>query len=163
MIGAALIAVMALSPASKGCPAERAHYVMRGASGITAEFRAIDSGKDWPSNLVFAIHVRASGRSYWFLPWDGGTDYGQHLASTSDPARKDWIAPSPDGGPRPLGDLDYIATDRRYNVIGAAPMRGVPAPAHILLPGLGDALWHGPKPESRDSVPKQFFDLMRCS
>jgi hypothetical protein len=36
-------------------------------------------------------------------------------------------------------------------------MKGDPAPAHILLSGLGDASWH------QDTVVKAFFDLDGCA
>jgi hypothetical protein len=62
-----------------------------------------------------------------------------------------------------LGDFDYIGTDARYDVIDDIPRRGGIAPAHILIPGLGDALWHQwPIVEPRDGAPKQFFDLVTC-
>jgi hypothetical protein len=111
------------------------------------------------------IHIGTSGRTYWFLPWNGGTDDLQHLASTRDVDSADWRPPSPDDGPRPLGDLDYIATDQTYRVLDHVPSRGEQAPAHILLPTLGDALWHRnfAVNDHRDSAPKQFFDLTACS
>ena len=141
------------------CRIDHAHYVLRTAPGVTADFRPVDSGGDWPAGLAVRIHFRESGQAYWFLPWDGGTDDLQHLASTTDVDGAGWRPPSPDGGPRPYGDVDYIATDRTYAVIDRAPKRGAPAPAHILLPNLGDRTWH----PNRDGAPKQFFDLTSCS
>ena len=142
---------------------------MRTAPEITARFQDVSTGRaadgidDWPSHLAFRIHLARSGRSYWFLPWPGGTDDLQHLASTTDVDAPGWRPPSPDGGPRPLGDIDYIATDAQYRVIDGIPQRGGIAPAHILLPNLGDHLWHqSPIVEPRDAAPKQFFDLVSC-
>jgi hypothetical protein len=151
------------------CPVEQARYALRTAPDITASFKDVDTPiaadgmDDWPSHLAFRIHMAKTGRTYWFLPWPGGTDDLQHLASTTDVTAPNWKPPNPSDGPRPLGDLDYIATDARYNVIDDIPHRGGMAPAHILLPRLGDSLWHqSPIVEPRDGAPKQFFDLVAC-
>lgn len=145
------------------CTVEDARYQLRTAPEITATFRDVDSGSDWPSRLALRIHIGKTDRSYWFLPWSGGTDDRQNLASTKDVTAPDWHPPSPDGGSRPLGNLEYIATDAHYSVIDAIPRRNDAAPAHILLPGLGDALWHSTLSSQRDGAPKQFFDLVSCS
>ncbi len=143
---------------------------MRTAPSITASFRNVNTAKaasgwdDWPSHLAFRVHMGKTNRTYWFLPWPGGADDLQHLASTTDVDAPDWKPPNPDGGPRPLGDFDYIATDAQYNVIDSIPHRGDTAPAHILIPRLGDALWHQvAELNPRDGAPKQFFDLVACS
>ena len=143
---------------------------MRRAPEITATFRdvgtsgAANGSDDWPSDVAFRIHMGKTSRTYWFLPWPGGTDDQQHLASTTDVDAPGWKPPNPDDGPRPLGDLDYIATDAQYNVIDYIPRSGGPAPAHILIPRLGDALWHQiAHLNPRDGAPKQFFDLVGCS
>jgi hypothetical protein len=156
--------LMLAAAASLSCRVELAHYTLRTAPDVTAVFRDVESGRDWPSRLAYVIHMGKTGRTYWFLPWSGGTDDLQHLASTKDIDAAGWAPPSPDGGPRPQGDIDYLATDRAYNVIDAPPSRGQTAPAHILLATLGDRLWHqrttlGP----RDGAAKQFFDLTSCS
>ena len=145
------------------CKVDHARYVLRTSPNITAHFAPVDTGSDWPSRLAFRIHLGATGRTYWFLPWNGGTDGRQHLASTTDVDRPGWMPPSPDGGPRPIGDTDYIATDASYGVLSSVPQRGAQAPAHILLPNLGDALWHQPTLlDPRETAPKQFFDLIGC-
>lgn len=125
---------------------------------------AANGWDDWPSHVAFRVHMGKTNRTYWFLPWPGGTDDLQHLASTTDVDAPDWKPPNPDDGPRPLGDFDYIATDAQYNVIDGIPHRGGSAPAHILIPRLGDALWHQvAELNPRDGAPKQFFDLVHCS
>ncbi|HEX5262085.1 MAG TPA: hypothetical protein VFW13_01060 [Phenylobacterium sp.] len=140
------------------CRVDHARYVLRTAPEVTAEFRPVGASREWPSGLALKVHFAKSGRSYWFLPWDGGTSDLQHLASTTDVAASGWRPPSPDGGPRPIGDIDYIATDASYRVIDATPRPGGPAPAHLLFPNLGDATWHS----NYDGAPKQFFDLVGC-
>lgn len=152
------------------CTVERARYSMRTAPDITATFRDVKTAKaadgidDWPSHLAFRIHTAKTNRTYWFLPSPGGTNDLQYLVSTTAVDATDWKPPNPDGGPRPLGDFDYIATDAHYNVIDDIPHRGGIAPAHILIPLLGDALWHqDPEVNPRDGAPKQFFDLVACA
>src|SRR3954454_10322165 len=166
----AMVIGLAAAIASLSCTVERAHYSMRTAPDITASFRDVNTARaangwdDWPSHVAFRIHMGKTNRTYWFLPWPGGTDDLQNLASTTDVEAPDWKPPSPDGGPRPLGDFNYIATDARYNVIDSIPHRGGKAPAHILIPRLGDALRHPVAARNpRDRAPKQFFDLVGCS
>ena len=151
MIG--LFALAAVSTIS--CPAEDAHYVLRHFPDVSARFRSVDSSPDWPSGLALAVHSRP-GQTSWWLPWRGGTDNLQHLASTTDVTARDWRPPNPDGGPRPLGDRSYVGMDADYNVLEDVPHRGGLAPAHMLIPDAGS---------SRDPVflAKQFFDLVSCS
>lgn len=157
----AMIALLAASAAP--CPIENARYALRTRPQVQAYFVPVDGGPDWPGGLALATYFADTGRTHWWIPWNGGTDDRQNLASTTDVRAPGWHPPSADGGPRPLGDLEYIATDAAYAVIDAIPQRGDRAPAHILLPGLGDAVWHGGFPDRRDSAPKQFFDLVDCS
>lgn len=138
------------------CPAENAQYVLRHAPEISARFRAVDSGRNWPSNLAFEVYNHKLHETSWWLPWPGGTDNLQNIASTTDPTTKDWKPPAPDGGPRPLGDRQYLGMDADYDVINDIPHRGKPAPAHSLIPEAGSSHDHT-FPE------KQFFDLVRCS
>jgi len=161
--------ILLAAAAVLSCDVEHARYALRTAPAVTASFVDVDTHRshgidDWPSHLAFRMRMAKTGRTYWFLPWPGGTDDLQHLASTTDVTAPNWKPPDPDGGPRPLGDLDYIATDAQYAVIDDIPHRGEPAPAHILLPTLGDHLWHqSPIIEPRDGAPKQFFDLVACT
>ena len=150
--------VAAMSP----CPIENAEYSLRGASNVKAYFKRVDRTSDWPSGLAFATHFENTGRTYWWLPWRGGTDGRQHLASTTNVITREWRPPSPDGGPRPLGDIDYIATDAGYNVASVSPQQGKTGPHHILLPQLSDVISHNTKVDSRDYASTQFFDLVDC-
>ncbi|MDR6113661.1 MULTISPECIES: hypothetical protein [unclassified Sphingomonas] len=148
--------------AADHCRVENARYVLRHQPSVTAAFRPVDSGPEWPAGVAMAIRFGDSGRRLWWLPWNGGTDGRQHLASTTDVTRPGWHPPSPDGGPRPLGDMAYVGTTATYDVIESVPRRGGAAPAHILLPGLGDAAWHGDTGQ-RDRAATQFFDLVGCA
>jgi hypothetical protein len=151
MVGLFALAAVSLSQ----CPVERAHYVLRHNSNVTAYFRQVESGRDWPSGLALAIHHKSSGKTSWWLPWLGGTDGLQNVASTENVMAKGWQPPSADGGPRPYGDRQYLGTDARYNILSDWLRRGTIAPAHMLFPNSAS---------SRDTVfpTKQFFDLVSC-
>ena len=148
---------MALALAvATGCPVEHAHYTLRHQYDVTLSFQPIAKSRDWPSGVAMAVHVMRSGDTNYFLPWQGGTDDKENVTHTTDITRPDFQLPSPDGGPGRLGDMEYIATDASYEIVNHTPIRGDPAPAHILLLGLGDASWH------QDAVVKAFFDFDGC-
>jgi hypothetical protein len=86
------------------------------------------------------------------LPWNGGTDGLENVAATEDVTAKGWTPPSPDGGPRPHGNRQYLGFDAAYDLIDGVPRRGSHAPAHMLVPDLAGA--HDPAFEWKD-----FFDL----
>ena len=149
-----LLALAAASAAS--CPAERAHYALRGQPQITAYFRAVDSGDEWPSHLALAITSKVTGEVTWWLPWQGGTNGRTNIASTTDATKAGWRPPNPDGGPRPLGDRQFLTTDESYNFLGSIPRQGKTAPAHMLNPDAGSS-------QDRIFPIKQFFDFMSCA
>lgn len=155
-----MLAALLITAAVTACPAEKAVYALRTEPGVTARFEAVERAADWPSGL--ALRIDSHGHRYWFLPWAGGTDGAQNLASTQDPTRPGWTPPSPDGGPRPLGNLQYLGFDATYRLFETLPERGKPAPVHVLLPTLDDALRHPKSDQPRDSIPRQFFDLVAC-
>jgi len=155
-----MLAVLLMSAVVANCPVEQARYVLRTEPTVVARFMKVESGADWPQGL--ALRLDFHGRHAWFLPWNGGTDGRQNVSSTLDPTQPGWTPPSPDGGPRPLGDFEYIGLDATYRLLEAAPKRGEPAPAHFLLPHLDDALRHPQGDRPRDSLPRQFFDLIGC-
>ena len=152
MLGLLALAATSVVP----CPVERAQYVLRHHSDWTAYYRQVDSGQDWPNGLALAIHDRRSGKTSWWLPWNGGTDGLQNIASTEDVTTKGWRSPDPDGGPRPQGNRQYLGFDAAYDLFGRVPRRGDPAPSHMLFPdsaGAGDQTFGW----------KDFFDLVSCS
>jgi hypothetical protein len=158
-----MLAAMLLAGSLSGatCNVEAARYRLRGVPHVTAQFRDTDTGPDWPAGVTFQIKLKTSGRSYWFIPWEGGTADLRHMASAENVLDKGWHPPDPDGAKgRPYADLDYVGTDAHYNVIGHIPHRGETAPTHILLLNLGDVLNHQAHEEF---LPQQFFDLVSCS
>ncbi len=158
--------VIAAAVAIATCPVERAAYALRGAPAITAHFIRVDSGEEWPSGLALATTFGGSGHTYWWVPWNGGTDSLQHVASTTDVTAAGWQPPSPDDGPRPHGDLSYLGTDAAYTVLPGVPVAGAAAPGHFMLAELGDRLGNpGFGREHLEPNPpdtRQFFDLVSC-
>lgn len=159
------VVMMAAMAANLGsCKVEDAVYQQRSAPSITAAFMAVESTPEWPSGVALKMHFGATGRTYWWLPWNGGTNGQQNLASTTDVTAAGWKVPFlADGGPRPLGDVSFLGMDAQYNVLNAAPRRGELAPAHFLIPDLRQALWYRTPPNERDGDARQFFDLVSCS
>jgi hypothetical protein len=148
--------MMFAAVAAVGCRAENARYALRHDPDITAFLRKIDSGPDWPSGLVLAVHSRKSDQTSWWLPWNGGTDGRQNIASTTPVTDAGWRPPDPDGGPRPHGNRELLSMDSAYNVLDRVPEAGRAAPAHMLISNSGS---------SSDPVftSRQFFDLVGCS
>src|SRR3712207_9425205 len=105
------------------CRAENAHYALRHDPAVSAYFRKVDSGPAWPSGLALAVHSRKSGRTSWWLPWNGGTDNLQNVASTTPVTAPGWRPPSPDGGPRPYGDRQLLSMDAAYNIMRSEARR----------------------------------------
>ncbi len=155
-----LLLIAAAAVAAIRCPVETARYTLRGDPSVTASFRAADTGPDWPSDLVLRIHFARTGHDTWWLPWNGGTDNRQNLASTTDVRAAGWRAPSIDGGPRPLGSIEYIGMDESYDIQDAVPKRGTEAPGHFLLPHLGEAVWYHGQPAYSDRPEKRLFDCV---
>lgn len=157
MLGMTLMLGLAAS-----CVPEHARYVLREDPAVSARFLVVDTTPDWPSGLALRLHSTRTGRDYDFLPYPGGSDARLHLASTTDVTAPQWRAPDPDGGPRPLGDIEYIGTDAGYLLSSKLPRRGEPAPAHFLLPDLREALWYRAASDQREATARQFFDLAAC-
>ena len=152
-----MIGLLALATVSiHGCPIENAIYVLRHTPDVTAFFKPVDRSPDWPGGLAWGVHSKKTGKTSWWLPWNGGSDNLQNIASTTDVAAEDWRPPNPDGGPRPLGNREFLSMDANYNIIDEIPQRGRLAPAHILIPDAGSS-------QDRVFVAKQFFDLASCT
>jgi len=137
------------------CPVEQARYVLRHNPSVTAYFSSVDSGPDWPSDIALAVQHTELGKTFWWLPWNGGSNGLQNVASTVDVSARGWQPPSPDGGPRPYGNRQYVGTDLAYNLINHVPKRGERAPAHMLLrdaAGTKDTAF----------LDREFFDLVGC-
>ena len=141
------------------CFVEQAHYQLRANPSVTAEFHPTARNRDWSSGLTLAIHMAKTGRTYWWLPWNGGTDDMRHVRLTWNPAKQE----GPPGELRPGLDLNFWTTDGNYNFLPAVPKAGDRAPGHFLLPTLGRTLYYGTVQTHRsDDLPRSFFDLVSC-
>jgi hypothetical protein len=153
-----LIALVTATLFTAPCEIEHARYALRTMPAVTARFDPVPGDADWREGIALRIDFAATGRSYWWLPWNGGTDGRQHLASAPDPATPGW-APM---AKRPLGDVDFLATGADYALLERVPRRGDIAPAHFLIPDLREAMWYRTPQDKREGTAKQFFDLVSC-
>jgi hypothetical protein len=150
-----MILALAIAASIASCSIENAQYVLRGAPGVTARFYNVQTSSDWPSGLALDVHVARSGRSYWFLPWQGGTDQKTNLA---------WVreANSPFVGQAIRREIEMFATDASYDLRPDILKARDVAPAHLLLPDVGHLAWYSTTAAERDSLPRAFFDLSEC-
>jgi hypothetical protein len=159
-----VVMMAAMAANLESCKVEDAVYQQRSAPSITASFRQVESSSEWPSGVALKMHFGESGRTYWWLPWNGGSNGKQNLASTTDVTAVGWKLPGvEDVKGRPLGDVSYMGMDAKYNIIHAVPKRGELAPAHFHVPDLSQALWYRTPPDKRDANSGQFFDLVSCT
>ncbi|AZR28064.1 hypothetical protein [Xanthomonas vasicola] len=81
--------VLMMALAVSGCAVENARYTLRDDAGVQAEFHAVASGPQWRAQLALRVHSSHTGLDAWFLPWNGGSDGSQHLASSTDVTAQD--------------------------------------------------------------------------
>lgn len=150
-----MISILIAAVSIASCPVENARYELRGALGVTARFHAVQRMPDWPAGVALRVRVAKSGRSYWFLPWQGGTDQKTNLA---------WVreSNSPIQFQPVRRDMEMFATDASYNLQALVPKAHSLAPVHMLLPDLNNIAWYSTTDVHRDSLPRAFFDLARC-
>ena len=144
-----------LAASLTSCPVTEATYQIRNQTEVTARFRPVPKSEDWPSGIALQVHVKSSGRSYWFLPWQGGTDQRTNMA---------WV--KEEGSPVDFQnirqDMLLITTDEKYNVLPEVPKSGDVAPIHFLMPDLGPMVYYSMTAEHRDSIARTLFDLISC-
>jgi hypothetical protein len=151
-------------PAGQPCRVEDATYTLSADPAFTAGFRSRPPIAGWLTDVFFYVRSAKSGRTYWFMFDEGSARYVT-LISTTDVTRPDWRPPSPDGGPRPLGDMTYIAADRQLRFQQREiPKRRDVAPYYVLLPDLPEKLWYAmPLEWGREGVPMGFFKQSGCN
>jgi hypothetical protein len=144
-----------LAASSALCPAENAEYRLHGSADVTARFYAVHKTPDWPGGLALRFHVARSGRSCWFLPWQGGTDGKTNLA---------WVRErdSPIQFQGQGTDIEFFAMDQSDNIASEIPKLGSAAPARLLIPGLGNLAWQSTADQNRDSIRRAFFHFAVC-
>jgi len=153
---AALLLALGVAAAPATCPVERAAYRLRGQPGFTAEFHPVPTNVDWPLGIALAIHAAKTARTYWFLPWNGGTDGRLHLR---------WVRVSGDrlDGKSIALDQDLLLIDQNNDFIARVPPRGGEAPARFVVPGFARQLWYATVVDERDSMTQAFFELGSCA
>ena len=155
LAAALLLALASVAPPPAPCPVERAGYILSGQPDFTAEFHPVASNVDWPSGVALAIHSAKTGRTWWFLPWGGGTDGRQHMR---------WVRVAGDGldGLRISADQDFLAVDQMFEFIADLPKMGRVGPMHFVLPGLDRQLWYASPIKERENMRQAFFHLLQC-
>ncbi len=154
----------AQQPSVDSCPAERATYRFTGEGEFTAELRREPPAASAESDLLLRLRSAATTRDYWFR-FTQSQGYGtQYILPVA--------APTPDGT-RDLETEDdtlplmaFHGVQQDLSVMETPPRSGQPAPRHLFLPGLGQALWYGQVPgtptNTRESLRPGFWTLSAC-
>lgn len=150
-----MLLALVLAASTASCPITHARYQVRGDPGVTARFQAVEATRDWPSGLALAVRFSGSGRAYWFLPWQGGTDGRTNLAWVREAGSKIDFQTA-------RGDLPFLTTDGDYNLDAGIPYVGGTAPIHILIPDLNNLTRKSTLSADRDRVARAFFDIVGC-
>lgn len=171
------LAISAACPAAAetaGCPSERAVYTLEsGGDTFTIALVPARSYASMASDLYFKLTT--TQRSYWFsLAMSQGYG-GMTLLPVGDPydesARNDGprqLLDDDEGGDDLLPSLRFYTLDASLAFIEEPPAKGEPAPAHVMAPELGLALWYNPALLSedagaeRDPMPRGIFRLTTC-
>lgn len=150
MLLAALLATVTVA-----CPTERAQYRLSSDASVTAEFFPVPRTADWAGGVALRVRFGKTGRSYWFVPWQGGTDGRTNMAWVRE--RGDPIA-----GQSVREGIEIVTTDADHRIHEAIPRATRPAPRHILLLGLRTLTWYRTPHDRRDDARRGFFDRTGC-
>ena len=158
MVGLAFFGLTTTAKSSSTtCAIEGSSFT--GPDGAVAVFRYIGRHNGWKSDLALGVRAGRRNPFHWFL-FDRGSARYINLISTTDVGRPGWSPPSPDGGPRPLGEMHFVAATSTLAVTSALPTSGASAPHYLLLPDLPEVLAHRANPP--ENVPLYFLKLARC-
>ncbi len=159
------------------CPAERALYSLDTEDGrLELGFARAQNYASVASDLY--LYLTTTQRTYWFTFSVSNGYSGMTLLPVTDPTRAD---AKPDG-PQELIDLSsndeamhdvlralrFYALDDDFTFWFEPPMSGEPAPAYVMVPEIGLALWYGAgdltdDPDAdRDPVPRGVFQPEVC-
>ncbi len=151
-----MLLALLLAATPLACPIEQARYSLRDRPDVTARFHTVPRSADWPTGIALSVRVVPSGRSYWLLPWQGGTDGRTNAA---------WVGAHVPGARNPQDgrrDIELLTTDATYRLSPTVPAAGDTAPAHLLMPDLPRLVWLSTASPERDGIARQFFDLVAC-
>lgn len=159
------------------CPAERAVYELASDEGrLEVSFLRARNYASMASDLYLVLTT--TQRSYWFTFSVSNGYSGMTLIPVTDPSRAD---ANPDG-PKELIDLNgandadmdviralrFYAMDDDFTFWFEPPMAGEPAPAYVMMPEIGLALWYDAgaltdEPSAdRDPMPRGIFKPDVC-
>ena len=159
------------------CPAERALYSLASDEGrFEIGFAPSRNHASMASDLY--LFLRTPQRTYWFTFSVSNGYSGMMLIPVTDPRRSD---AEPDG-PKELIDmgtddpasldalraLRFYAMDEDFTFWFEPPRAGDPAPAYLMVPEIGLALWYGAAQltddptADRDPMPRGMFQPDVC-
>lgn len=140
------------APAAADCAVDGARYSLRDRPDFTATFRR-EPGSASAHDLVFEVRSATTGRTFAFRI-NRGEGYGE---ATLSPVRGRLAGPV---------ELYTLNDDARFVDYFGEPEG--PAPAQLLAPKLGPALWYqadqltGAANSERERMPRAFFDRVSC-
>lgn len=154
----------AQQPRPAACPAERASYRFTGEGEFTAELRREGPPASAESDLLLRLRSAASSRDYWFR-FTQSQGYGtQYILPIAPPTADGTRDLETEEDALPLMTFHGVRAD--LSIQETPPRSGMPAPRHLFLPGLGQALWYGQipgtPPTSRESLRPGFWTLSAC-
>lgn len=148
---AALWMTAATGTAGAACPAEQAVYTMAEAPGFELSFPRVGHAPAVASDLYARLRIPViEGRptqSLWFVFTVSNGYQSIRLAPVTDPVAAGEDAPvylelDPDIEDATSPLTRFLALDDALTVAEMPPATGSVAPAYILLPDIGTALWY---------------------
>lgn len=147
-----VLSAMGGEPAAADCAVDGARYRLRDGADFTATFRR-EPGSRSAHHLVFEVRSATTGRTFAFRI-NRGEGYGE---ATLSPVRGQLA-----------GQVELSALNDEARFVDYFGEPEGPAPAQLLAPKLGPALWYqvdqltGAPNSERERMPRAFFDRVSC-
>lgn len=162
---------------AESCPAERAIYGFASEDG-PMEIRLVPARHYASVASDLYLRLTTTQRSYWFGFSVSNGYSGITLLPVSDPTRADAEPDGPEDLLERLGEdgasdglmanLRFYALDEELGFLASPPVAGEPAPAYVMVPELGVALWYEPSAltddptAERDPMSRGVFRQVEC-